>query len=249
VGVGGSSVAQPGEPKQPREPRDAYVIGRDASAPVDAAFRRLVEARAGTAVGLCYQCRKCTAGCPVAEVMDHPPGEVVRLAQLGQRTALLGSSAIWLCAGCETCAARCPNNVNIPAVMDVLREEAIAAGVAAAVPQAQVFHESFLAPVRAAGRQYEAGMLVLYKAVSLDVFSDLGVGVKMLAKGKIPLLPKRVRGLRQVRGIFARSAGGGGRDRLGGLVGVLRHLPAGLRRAAARVAARARGRREGVAGR
>ncbi len=31
----------------------------------------------------CYQCGKCSAGCPLAEEMDYPPSLVMRMLQTG----------------------------------------------------------------------------------------------------------------------------------------------------------------------
>ena len=45
---------------------------------------RMVEELSNTSVRRCFQCGKCTAGCPMATFMDHPPNRVVRLLQLGQ---------------------------------------------------------------------------------------------------------------------------------------------------------------------
>ena len=32
----------------------------------------------------CYQCGKCSAGCPMAEAMDLPPQQIMRLLQMGK---------------------------------------------------------------------------------------------------------------------------------------------------------------------
>ena len=47
----------------------------------------------------CYYCLRCTAGCPAAYAMDFTPAQMLRMVQLGQKNALLSSSAIWLCIG------------------------------------------------------------------------------------------------------------------------------------------------------
>lgn len=68
----------------------------------------------------CNLCGKCTAGCPIANVMDIKPHQVVRLAQIGAGF-LLGSKTIWLCACCLTCVSRCPKQIDIPKIMESLR--------------------------------------------------------------------------------------------------------------------------------
>ena len=69
----------------------------------------------------CYQCRKCTNGCPVTFAMDLYPDEVIRMVILGQRERVLNCDTVWVCAACETCTTRCPNDVKIAELMDRLK--------------------------------------------------------------------------------------------------------------------------------
>ncbi|MFO8012307.1 MAG: 4Fe-4S dicluster domain-containing protein, partial [Phycisphaerae bacterium] len=81
--------------------------------------------RTGVDVRECYQCGKCTAGCPMAPFMDLTPSQVMRLVQIGDEEAvdtLLSSTALWSCVGCLTCTQRCPKDLDPAAVMDALRE-------------------------------------------------------------------------------------------------------------------------------
>ena len=65
----------------------------------------------------CYQCGKCSAGCPVVSDADMTPREVLRHLQLGQVEPVLKSNMPWLCAGCGMCLARCPQSVDLPNLM------------------------------------------------------------------------------------------------------------------------------------
>ena len=79
-------------------------------------------------VQACYQCGRCSAGCPIGDFFDLNVMEVVRLAAYGQEERLLHSHAIWLCAACETCATRCPNEIEIAGLMDVLQRTCLKKG-------------------------------------------------------------------------------------------------------------------------
>ncbi len=84
-------------------------------------FIRKVEEISGQNLMKCYQCGKCSAGCPVVEAMDILPNQIIRLAQLGLEEELLNSKTIWLCASCITCTSRCPKGVDVARVMEALR--------------------------------------------------------------------------------------------------------------------------------
>ena len=70
----------------------------------------------------CYQCGKCSAGCPAVSQMDILPNQIIRFAQLGFKEELLASKAIWICASCLTCNARCPKGINIAEIIEALRQ-------------------------------------------------------------------------------------------------------------------------------
>ena len=65
-----------------------------------------VERRSGAQVSACYQCHKCSTGCPIAPEMDYLSSQIMRLIHLGAEDEILRSNAIWLCASCETCTTR-----------------------------------------------------------------------------------------------------------------------------------------------
>jgi heterodisulfide reductase subunit C len=168
-------------------------------------FLAEVERRSGARVSACYQCHKCSTGCPTAEEMDFSSSQVMRLIHLGQEDEVLGSQAIWLCASCETCSTRCPMEIDVAGVMDALR--ILAVQRAAATPNARgaKFNRSFLNSVRRHGRVFELGMMAAYKLRSGDLFSDVEKFPRMVAKGKISLLPKRSGDAKRLREIFRRA--------------------------------------------
>jgi heterodisulfide reductase subunit C len=90
---------------------------------------RQIEEISGQDLLACNQCGKCGAGCPVVAAMDLLPSQAIRLAQLGQRSAL-ESQTIWICASCLTCATRCPKGVDVPRLMEALRQIALREGAA-----------------------------------------------------------------------------------------------------------------------
>jgi len=166
-------------------------------------FRRQVEEMSGEKISACYQCEKCTNGCPLAFSMDIVPHKLMRCTHFELRDQILGSDTIWICASCETCTTRCPNGIDIAHVMDSLRQIAMREGVKASQPQIPVFHRTFLASMRRFGRLHEGEMAAMYtlKTGGLrGLVAMAGMGLDMFKKGRIKILPGRPN--RQVRNIF-----------------------------------------------
>ncbi|MHC4403274.1 MAG: 4Fe-4S dicluster domain-containing protein [Planctomycetota bacterium] len=168
-------------------------------------FLSEVEARSGEKVTLCYHCRKCTNGCPMAFAMDVTPNQAMRMIQLGLEEELYRSRAIWICASCQTCTTRCPNDIDIAHLMDTLRQMSQEAGAPAGEKSVVKFHKAFLSSLRRHGRVFELGMVAGYKLGTLDLFSDTKVAWQMFKRGKLKLLPARIKGKREVRRMFAKE--------------------------------------------
>ena len=172
-----------------------------------------IEAQGPFQAGACFQCRKCTNGCPVTFAMDLYPDEVIRMVILGQRETVLDCRTIWVCAACETCTTRCPNDVKIAELMDCLKEMAVQEGVPSPQPQILTLHETFLNNIKKWGRVYETTLLPAYLLKSgelLDKWNsgtwryDLKLGRQMFSKGRLPLMPKPIKGKSEVRKILTR---------------------------------------------
>jgi heterodisulfide reductase subunit C len=174
---------------------------------VDGAFASQVREASGEPLDRCYQCFTCSLGCPVARSMDYQPDQVIRMVQLGLKQEVLTSQAIWMCLGCETCVARCPNDIDILRVMDTLRETALnekTAGKEKSIPR---FHKAFMYPIKVFGKQYELGLIGYLILRSFD-FGDVGLGIKMILHNKLPFIPSRIKGLKQIRKIYEKTKNG-----------------------------------------
>lgn len=155
----------------------------------------------------CYQCGKCSAGCPLAEDMDITPNMLVRMIQYEDDQIdkeILQSKTIWLCASCEMCVSRCPMEINIPGIMDYLRHQSVSKNLQNKSMNKNIisFHRSFLDMVRTTGRSYEIGLVVDYKLRSRKFLQDLTLAPKMFLKGKLPILPESVKDKGKIKTIF-----------------------------------------------
>lgn len=163
----------------------------------------------GVKIAECYQCGKCSAGCPLIEEMDIPPNQILRMLQLdlpGTEDKILRSYSIWLCLNCETCYTRCPKEVDLPEIMDYLRSESICQGkVNTKAKKIIAFHKTFLAMLKHTGRLYEVGLIGGYKMRTFNLLQDVAVAPKMFAKGKLNLFPHKIKGKNNIKKIFKKT--------------------------------------------
>ena len=89
----------------------------------------------GEDIASCYQCGKCSAGCPLESAMGVLPHGAVRLLQLGCEQEALNFDAVWLCASCHTCESRCPRGFDLSRVMEALRVIRLREGHSPVQPQ------------------------------------------------------------------------------------------------------------------
>ena len=168
-------------------------------------FRKEVEGKSGEKVSACFQCEKCTNGCPITFAMDIPPHKVIRSVHLGLKDEVLNSDTIWVCASCETCTTRCPNGIDIAHIMDTLRQISQREGIRASQPKVPIFHSAFLSSIKRHGKVSEIEMALTYylKGEGLKgLLAQAGMGIGMFTKGKLKLIPDRVRAIGQVKNIF-----------------------------------------------
>jgi heterodisulfide reductase subunit C len=163
----------------------------------------VIKETSGLDINVCYQCKKCTSGCPVAYAMDYTPTQLIHAIRLGLEELVLNSTTIWLCASCETCTTRCPQELDIASVMDTLRIMATHAGIKPKVPEVAALNRVGLVNVRFLGRMYELGLIGMLKLATGQFTKDIGLGIKMLKKGKLKLLPS-FQGSSMTRRIFAK---------------------------------------------
>jgi heterodisulfide reductase subunit C len=160
----------------------------------------------GEIIQNCYQCQKCSAGCPVNFAMDILPNQVFRHIQYGNREKVLTSKTIWLCASCYACSTRCPNSIDIARVMDTLRSISLRSGAVSGQRDISMFHKFFLNLIRFSGRTYEPGF-GLYKMKTGGLGGMMGWALKLFVRGKIPIFPT-FNGGRDLKRLFSESGKG-----------------------------------------
>jgi heterodisulfide reductase subunit C2 len=167
-------------------------------------FRTYVENQSGQRIFDCYQCGKCSAGCPIDYAMDLGPRQIMRSIQLGLKKEVMQSTTIWLCVSCETCSSRCPARIDIARVMESLRILAAAEGSQPAEKRIYVFHRSFLDVVKRYGRAHEFSLSASYVLKTM-AFSNMALVPKIVSKGKLAIMPPKVEGASWVKSVYDKT--------------------------------------------
>jgi heterodisulfide reductase subunit C2 len=150
----------------------------------------------------CYQCGKCSAGCPMASEMTLMPHEMIRLVQLSRKDRLMADESMWLCLTCETCTSRCPNGFDPARMIDGLREMAMKEHAENGPRKIEAWHGAFLDQVKSRGRLFEFGAIFWYKLRSGALFDDVFAAPGMMSRGKLKFFPHTIEGADDVRRIF-----------------------------------------------
>ena len=173
---------------------------------------------ADTSVSGCYQCGKCSAGCPMVEHMDVLPNQLIRLVQLRRVDKAMRADAIWKCVSCMTCSTRCPQKVDCAGIMDALRQLSVQHGTASEAHRRTIlFQQVFLENIRRNGRLRELELVGVFKtrAFLQDrsiplLLKDALLAPKMMRRGKFHFRGEPVKDRGLVQRIFAKCAMGNG---------------------------------------
>ena len=163
-----------------------------------------IAADAGVNLKDCYQCGKCTAGCPLAESMDLVPREVIRYLQLGALDVVLDAKTPWICAQCVVCSSRCPQNVDICSIMRAVRLASKHSG-RRPVPEADIFDDEFIANVRAHGVSNEQYLAAAYNLKSGHLMQDMGNATRMLKRKMVGVAMHNTEGRAEVAALVDRA--------------------------------------------
>ena len=151
------------------------------------AFRQQIETLAGHSTNLCFQCSKCSTGCPSVDKMDLKPAQVMHSIRLGREEAVLNSEAIWLCVGCETCSARCPQQVEPAAIMAAARLLAMQKGIQPSVREVGIYYRGFMFNMRLNGRIHDASLAGVTQFLTGQLIENLPLAWKLFMRGRVKL--------------------------------------------------------------
>jgi len=152
----------------------------------------------------CLQCGTCTGSCPVSYAMDISPRMVIALFRAGETAEILRSRTIWICASCYMCTTRCPQAIKITDLLYALKRTAMDAGIYPEKFPVYLLSQNFVRIVNRFGRNHEMLLLILYhlRRKPLDLLRMLPLGLALYRKGRVSLVPSKIRGIESIRTIL-----------------------------------------------
>jgi quinone-modifying oxidoreductase subunit QmoC len=153
----------------------------------------------------CLQCGMCGGSCPSGEDMDYTPRKLFAMIAAGQDEKVLRSNTFWYCVSCYSCTVRCPQEIPITDIMYHLKHQAIEAGLYAT--DAVDFSQTFIGRVEQYGRAFELGLATRFY-LSHHPLGTLRMGpmaLAMMSRGRLPLVPRRIKAIRQLRNILRKA--------------------------------------------
>jgi heterodisulfide reductase subunit C len=150
----------------------------------------------GESIKKCIQCGTCTGSCPVSYTMDITPREIIALFRAGDIESILSSRTIWICASCYACTVRCPQGVQVTDILYALKRLALEQEIFPKRFPVHALSKSFVDITNRFGRSYEPGLILSYflKTNPLKLLGMVPLFLKLVLKGRIDFLPKKIKG-------------------------------------------------------
>lgn len=174
----------------------------------------LLHAAHGNPVQTCIQCGTCAGTCPVAGFMDHTPRRLIGLIQADMKEAVLASNTYWFCASCFHCTVRCPKGIDIAGLMYALKRYSMWKGSYREGLVGPVFSETFVKTILSGGRSYEPVLApsYMFKFGLPEFLQEVQTATGLMLKGRIPILPPRIKRLENFKRVMSRVLPIGGRS-------------------------------------
>ena len=173
----------------------------------DAFWKQVHSFPEGDKIKSCLQCGTCTGTCPVSDVMDITPRQTVALFRAGHLTDILNSRTIWICASCYSCSVRCPVGIRVTDTLYALKRIAMEKKIYPDKFPVYALSRAFIKNVYRYGRNYELGLGIRYflKANVMKLVTNMGFGFSMITRGRLGLIPKKIKKINEVRAIIDRA--------------------------------------------
>ncbi len=166
----------------------------------------LMYATHGNPIKDCLQCGTCSGTCPAVEFMDHTPRQLIGLIRADLKQEVLDSNSYWSCASCYHCTVRCPAGIDIADMMYALKRYSMWKKSYQENLIGPAFSEAFVKMIVNSGRSFEPALAATYlpRYNPRTIIQEAQTATSLLLKGKLPLFPKKIKGLKKFQQMVRR---------------------------------------------
>ena len=160
----------------------------------------------GNPTKTCIQCGTCAGTCPVADFMDQTPRRLIGMINANLKEEVLACNTYWFCASCFHCSVRCPSNIDIAGVMYAVKRYSIWNKTYDESLVGPTFSETFVKTIVRSGRSYEPILAPTYmfNMEPKEFVQEAFNATKMMLKGRIPILPARIKHIKNFQEMVRR---------------------------------------------
>ena len=154
----------------------------------------------------CIQCATCSATCPAVDFMDHTPRRLIAMINAGLEDEVLASNTYWTCASCYACSERCPKEIRPSELMYALKRYSIWKRRYRKDLVGPAFSRRFVRTILRNGKSYEPGYApaFVFAGGVTGAMREARFAMRLMAKGRIPILPSRVERVANFRRMLSR---------------------------------------------
>ncbi len=154
----------------------------------------------------CLQCGTCGGSCPSGADMELTPRALIALINAGQRDRVLSANTMWACVSCYYCTVRCPQEIPVTDIIYTLKRLSIAERRYKDT-DAPALAKTFTDFVDKYGRSFEFGLATGYHLLSrpLSALKMGPMGFSMFTRGRMSLLPTKIRNIGQLQAIIHKA--------------------------------------------
>jgi heterodisulfide reductase subunit C len=138
--------------------------------------------------------------------MDNTPREIIGMIRADLKDEVLACNTFWSCASCYHCTVRCPAGIDIADMMYALKRYSMWKGQYQEGLIGPDFSESFVKMIVSSGRSFEPILAASYlpKYSARDLIQEALTATGLVLKGKLPLLPKKIKRLKNFQRMVRR---------------------------------------------
>ena len=158
----------------------------------------------GSPLKNCIQCGTCSGTCPAVEFMDQTPRRLIGMINADLKDDVLNANTSWVCASCYHCTVRGPAKIDIAGAMYATKRYSMWNKTYSDDLVGPVFSETFMKTIVRSGRSYEPILAPTYifGFGAKEFYQEVLGATKMMLKGRIPVLPPRIKRIKNFRNMI-----------------------------------------------